>query len=224
MALTLSVIIVWPALDQPWRGSEARVMCSALHAGGTSPILPLPLEGRFACRGMETTMLCSDCKMLSYRKEMSHLKIGLGPKWMQSGLHLQGRCLWAGGSFRESLHSGSLSLAEVSVHSSCNSYYSKTQMLVQIIQQTLLRETCTLKCEWLSPASTKVSGSPIMSSQGEQKHKGTLFLPPALHCRPEDSNSVWAWPSWFRCSCVSSPLWYFLYSRCWASRWDEVEQ
>lgn len=180
MALTSFLIIVWPDLDQPWWGFRSPGdMLSSAYWWQLSH-LPLPPEGRFACRGTETTTHCSDCKMFSYGKEESNLKIGLGPKWMHGCLHLQCRCIWTGRSFRQRLHSGSLSLAEVSARSSRNSYYFKTQ----IIQQTL-RETCTLKCKWLSPVSTKASGSPIISSQGEQKPRG--------HTAPPPSSPLQAW-------------------------------
>lgn len=138
----------WPALGQPWQGSGAWVMCSALHAGGSS-LLSLPPEGRSACRVTEATALCLDCRSFSYGKEAAApVKAGLRPKWMQLPTL---RC--AGRSFRQRLHRGSLSLAGVSVRSSYNSWYSRTDAGTD--HPTLLRETCTLKCEWPSPDSTK---------------------------------------------------------------------
>lgn len=95
------LIMVRPALDQPWQGSGARVMCSALHAGGSSLLFcPCHLRADFSA-GVGDHPPRSDCKMLSYAKKAGlNLKIGLGPKRMHHCLFLQCRHLWTGRSFR----------------------------------------------------------------------------------------------------------------------------
>lgn len=69
-----------------------------------------------------------------------------------------------------------------------------------------------LRCEWLSGGK--------LSALKESKN--IRHTSPALHCRSEGSNSVWAQTAWSRCS--SSCLWYFLHSWCWATCWDEEAQ
>lgn len=69
-----------------------------------------------------------------------------------------------------------------------------------------------LRCEWLS-------GSKLSALK---ESKNTRHTSPALQCRSEGSNSVWARPAWSRCS--SSSLWCFLHSWCRATCWDEEAQ
>lgn len=95
------LITMWPALDQPQQGSGARVMCSALHAGGSSPVPPLPPWGQIFCRGRRPPPpLLRLQNALIWKESGLERKIGLGPKQMHHCLFLWCSHLWTGRSFR----------------------------------------------------------------------------------------------------------------------------